>query len=102
MPVIGNYIERVITIQELNALARDRFMVAVGWVFEHSPWVAERAWEQRPFTDLQHLHSMMMQEVEHATREEQVTLLRAHPDLGTRARMSTASADERSGSGLSR
>ena len=44
----------------------------------------------------------MTGEVERATYEEQSLLLRAHPDLGTRARMSTASADEQSGAGLDR
>jgi len=41
-------------------------------------------------------------EVEHATREEQLALLRAHPDLGARARMSEASLGEQSGAGLDR
>ena len=44
----------------------------------------------------------MTGEVERATYEEQMELLRAHPDLGMRARMSTASADEQSGAGLDR
>jgi 2-oxo-4-hydroxy-4-carboxy-5-ureidoimidazoline decarboxylase len=92
----------LITLAELNSFTRERFVAAVGWVFEHSPWVAERAWGQRPFRDLSHLHSAMAAEVERATREEQLALLRAHPDLGTRARMSAASAGEQSGAGLDR
>ena len=87
---------------ELNSLGREEFTRLLGPVFEHSPWVAERAWEHRPFTSLDHLHSAMTGEVERATYEEQSLLLRAHPDLGTRARMSTASADEQSGAGLDR
>ena len=90
------------TIDEINSLSRDRFVATLGWVFEHSPWVAERAWKYRPFASLDHLHSAMTGEVERATYEEQSLLLRAHPDLGTRARMSTASADEQSGAGLDR
>ena len=90
------------TIDEINSLSRDRFVATLGWVFEHSPWVAERAWKHRPFASLDHLHSAMTGEVERATYEEQSLLLRAHPDLGTRARISTASADEQSGAGLDR
>ena len=37
-----------------------------------------------------------------ATREEQVAVLRAHPDLGTRARMGDASVGEQAGAGLDR
>lgn len=88
------------TIDELNALSREQFIAAVGCVFEHSPWVAERAWEKWPFADLKQLHGTMTDEVSHATREEQLALLCAHPDLGTRARMSSASAGEQAGAGL--
>ena len=90
------------TIDEINSLSRDRFVATLGWVFEHSPWVAERAWKHRPFANLDHLHSAMTGEVERATYQEQSLLLRAHPDLGIRASMSTASADEQSGAGLDR
>src|SRR5437899_7180583 len=90
------------TIDEINSLSCDRFVATLGWVFEHSPWVSERAWKHRPFAGLDHLHSSMTGEVERATYEEQMELLRAHPDLGMRARMSTASADEQSGAGLDR
>ena len=90
------------TIDELNALDRDGFVAAIGWVFEHSPWVAERAWSKRPFATVVALHQSMVQEVEAASREEQLALLRAHPDLGTRARVSAASAVEQGGIGLDR
>jgi 2-oxo-4-hydroxy-4-carboxy-5-ureidoimidazoline decarboxylase len=82
------------TIEDLNALDQKGFIDAVGWVFEHSPWVAERAWAQRPFADIAMLHRAMVHEVEEATPEEQLALLQAHPDLGTRARLTRASASE--------
>ena len=40
--------------------------------------------------------------MDHATPDERLTLLRAHPDLGTRARMSDASIGEQHGAGLDR
>jgi 2-oxo-4-hydroxy-4-carboxy-5-ureidoimidazoline decarboxylase len=92
----------LITIDELNSLPRDRFVATIGWVFEHSHWVAERVWERRPFPDLEHLHTAMTAEVEQATHERQLELLRAHPDLGTRTCISTASEGEQSGAGLDR
>lgn len=90
------------TIEALNSLDRAHFVEAVGWVFEDSPWVAERAWAARPFTSADALHGAMVDQVEHASAEEQVALLRAHPDLGTRARVSDASAAEQAGAGLDR
>ena len=71
------------TLAELNGKDRPAFVEAIGWVFEHSPWVAARAWEQRPFASLDALHETMTGIVALATYDEQIALLRAHPDLGT-------------------
>ena len=87
-------------ISDLNSFDKMRFIEAVGWVFEHSPWVAERAWPARPFADLGSLLSAMKSVVETARPEEQLALLRAHPDLGTRARISAASTDEQAAAGM--
>jgi 2-oxo-4-hydroxy-4-carboxy-5-ureidoimidazoline decarboxylase len=89
-----------VTLREVNASDRARFVETVGWVFEHSPWVAERAWIKRPFTSLEQLHSAMVAEVTAASPLEQLSLLRAHPDLGTRGALSAASATEQAGAGL--
>jgi 2-oxo-4-hydroxy-4-carboxy-5-ureidoimidazoline decarboxylase len=88
------------TIAEVNQLGQPEFVDAVGWVFEHSPWVAERAWRCRPFESLDELHAAMVAELEAGTAEEQVALLRAHPDLGSRASMTDASRAEQAGAGL--
>jgi 2-oxo-4-hydroxy-4-carboxy-5-ureidoimidazoline decarboxylase len=85
---------------ELNAMARNEFTSALGWIFEDSPWVASQAWEKRPFSSRQDLHRALVEEVENAGRPEQLALLRRHPDLGTRARVSGASAGEQAGVGL--
>jgi 2-oxo-4-hydroxy-4-carboxy-5-ureidoimidazoline decarboxylase len=91
-----------VTLAELGVLPREQFVAALGFVFEDSPWVADRAWTRRPFASLQALHAAMAGEVEHAALDEQLALLRAHPDLGARARMSDASAGEQAGAGLDR
>jgi 2-oxo-4-hydroxy-4-carboxy-5-ureidoimidazoline decarboxylase len=90
------------TVAELNALDRAQFVAAIGWVFEHSPWVAGRAWAARPFATLEALHRAMIAQVEAASPQEQLALLRAHPDLGARARISAASTEEQAGAGLDR
>ena len=88
--------------EEINRMDLAAFVTAVGSVFEHSPWVAERAWTHRPFADLPSMHDAMIGEVRAASRDEQLALLRAHPDLGGRARMSVASQGEQAGAGLDR
>lgn len=92
------------TIAELNALDRDRFVAAVGHVFEHSPWIAAAAWERRPFADLAALHRAMVAVVAAADRAQQVALIRAHPDLAGRVALAgdltAASAREQAAAGL--
>jgi len=90
------------TLAELKACDKDAFVAALGWIFEDSPWVAERAWPCRPFASLDALHAAMTQVVADASEAEQQALLRAHPDLGTRARISEASTGEQRGAGLDR
>ena len=90
------------TLEDLNASSRDGFVGALSTIFEKSPWVPERAWHRRPFESLEALHEAMMAEVSASSPDEQLGLLRAHPDLGTRARMTTVSAGEQAGAGLDR
>lgn len=88
------------TLAELNQKDRGAFVGALGWIFEDSPWVAERAWEKRPFPTFDALHAAMTAVVTAAPYEEQLALLRAHPDLGMDQAMSHASQREQQGAGL--
>lgn len=90
----------VLNLSEVNRLDREAFVERLGWVFEHSPWVAERAWATRPWTSVDMLHQAMCQMVEAAPIALKLALIRAHPDLGSRARMAAASVQEQKGAGL--
>jgi OHCU decarboxylase len=63
---------------------RQAFVARFGGVFEHSPWVAERAWEARPFASADALHGEMMRVVSKASAAERLALVRAHPELAGR------------------
>ena len=65
----------------LNALSHDEFVGAFGSVFEHSPWIAEETWPKRPFASMEELHRALCQTVADASEEQQLALIRAHPDL---------------------
>lgn len=92
------------TLQDLNTYPRERFVSVLGGVFEHSPWVAERAESVRPFADIGALHTAMVHAVQTATAAEQIGLLCAHPELaGRQARageMTASSQTEQSSAGL--
>ena len=69
----------------INKLGRAEFVERFGPLFEHSPWVAEEAWSQRPFADAGELFEAMRSAVNAAPRERQLALIRAHPDLAGKA-----------------
>ena len=67
--------------ESLNRLSEESFVRIVGPVFEHSPWIAAAAWTRRPFGSLRGLHSTLCGVVRSAGAEQQLGLIRAHPDL---------------------
>ena len=69
------------TLAELNRMSREPFVAELGGVFEHSPWVAERVFERRPFRSVDELHAAMMAAVRAAPHAQQLALVRAHPEL---------------------
>jgi OHCU decarboxylase len=89
-----------LSIAEVNALDREAFVARFGAVYEHSPWAAEQAWARRPFADRQALADAMQDVVLGAGRARQLSLLRAHPRLGTRLGLTGFSRAEQSGAGI--
>ena len=93
-----------IDLSELNCCSPAQFVAVCGPLFEHSPWIAERAATLRPFATRQVLHATLCQTVERATSAEQLALVRAHPDLVGRAvsgrNLTDASAAEQASLGL--
>jgi 2-oxo-4-hydroxy-4-carboxy-5-ureidoimidazoline decarboxylase len=85
---------------ELNALDCAAFTRVIGPVFEHSPWIAERTWGRRPFASGQELIGALRATVQAAGSGEQLSLIRAHPDLVTRAVLTRESQNEQAGAGL--
>ncbi|MBB3177561.1 2-oxo-4-hydroxy-4-carboxy-5-ureidoimidazoline decarboxylase [Variovorax sp. Sphag1AA] len=74
-----------LTIDQLNAASGAEFIALLDGVYEHSPWIAERAAKARPFRSLAHLKHALVQTVTGASREEQLGLIRAHPELAGKA-----------------
>ncbi len=93
-----------VSLAQLSQSPREAFVAALGGIFEHSPWVAEAAWAQRPFKDLADLHAKMAGAVRAAPHARQLGLLRAHPELAGRAMVSNTltadSTNEQTRSGL--
>jgi 2-oxo-4-hydroxy-4-carboxy-5-ureidoimidazoline decarboxylase len=93
------------TLWELNRITPSAFATALGAIFEHSPWVAERASTARPFGSIAALHATMLDVVDSAPEEKRLALIRAHPELAGKAairgELTADSTMEQSGAGLS-
>jgi beta-ureidopropionase / N-carbamoyl-L-amino-acid hydrolase len=95
----------VITLAALNAMPADEFVMALGGLFEHSPWVPEGAAAARPFPNVLAMHGALCDVVRKAGEARQLALIRAHPELAGRAavrgELTAASTREQAGAGLS-
>jgi 2-oxo-4-hydroxy-4-carboxy-5-ureidoimidazoline decarboxylase len=65
----------------LNTLSAEAFTARLADIFEHSPWVAQRVADLRPFGSVDALQQAMVLAMNQATPAEQLALLRAHPEL---------------------
>jgi OHCU decarboxylase len=89
-----------VELAEVNALGKREFVERFGAIFEHSPWVAERAWERRPFPSVHAMHAAMMRAVREAGHEQRLALIGAHPELaGAEAREGSLTVDSSSEQG---
>lgn len=89
--------------------ARADFIARFGGVFEHSPWIAERAFDAGAITEpltAEAVHAALCSEFRKASRQERLAVLRAHPDLAGKLAMADQltieSKSEQAGAGLDR
>lgn len=86
----------------------DEFVERFGGVFEHSPWVAERAFAAGMAEPLTAgvVHAAMTQAFRAGTEAERLAVLRAHPDLAGKLAIAGGltedSRKEQAGAGLDR
>lgn len=98
--------EPPLTLAQVNALDREQFTEQLSGLFEGPPWIIKAAWERRPFASVAALHEAFCRVMRAAPEEQQVALIRAHPDLVGRAALvgtlGKASREEQASAGLDR
>jgi N-carbamoyl-L-amino-acid hydrolase len=83
-----------LTLAHLNASAQAEFTRLLDGTYEHSPWIAEQAWGQRPFVSLAQLKHALAEVVRQAGQPAQLSLIRAHPELAGKAMVSNTLSAE--------
>ncbi len=94
----------MLTIEHLNTVDAVQAAALLDGVYEHSPWVARAAIVQRPFASLPHLKHCLSQAMRAGSRDAQLALIRAHPELAGKAavakQLTAESSGEQSAAGL--
>lgn len=95
-----------VSLDSLNAADKAAFTTMLGDIYEHAPWVSEAAHQRRPFATLQALHEAMTSAVRAASKDQQLALIKGHPDLAGKAArtgaMTKDSTAEQASAGLDR
>ena len=80
----------------LNQIDRDQFVRTLGGIFEHSPWVADIIYQDRPFHSTALLHQKMVEAVNKSPEFQRMALICNHPELaGKEAAEGTLTNDSR-------
>lgn len=83
-------LSQALSLELLNAASGGEFVTHLAGVYEHSPWIAERAATRRPFSSIAHLKWSLADVVSGAPRDAQLALIRAHPELAGKAMIAKA------------
>jgi N-carbamoyl-L-amino-acid hydrolase len=86
-----------LTLAQLNAAPLGEAAALLDGLYEHSPWIVQAALAQRPFASLAALKHACAQVVTQATRDQQLALIRAHPELAGKAMVSQSLTAESTG-----
>jgi OHCU decarboxylase len=96
------------TLQEINQFTPAEFSAAFGAVYEHSPWIAERAFALKPpqgFSSRATVHAALVATVQSASEDEKLALLNSHPELAGKesaaGTLTNESTREQAAAGLS-
>ena len=76
------------TLEQLNTAPPSEAAAMLDGLYEHTPWIAGKALEQRPFKSLAHLKYLMAQLLAQSGKDAQLALIRAHPELAGKAMVS--------------
>ena len=90
-------------INKINKLPQSEFIKVFANIFENARWIAEELYDQKPFNNFEELSSKMLSIFETATKEKQLKILNAHPDLANKTKISLLTPDslkEQTGAGL--
>ena len=80
-------------INKINKLSKSEFIKVFANIFENTRWIAEELYNQKPFNDFEELSSKILNIFETTTKEKKLKILKDHPDLANKAKISLLTPD---------
>ena len=80
-------------INKINKLPQSEFIKVFANIFENTRWIAEELYNQKPFNDFEELSSKILNIFETTTKEKKLKILKDHPDLANKAKISLLTPD---------
>ena len=82
-------------INKINKLPKSEFIKVFGNIFESSSWISEELYKFIPFDNFEDLSTKIIYIFENTTKEKQIEILKAHPDLASKTKISSLTADSK-------
>ena len=83
----------MLMINKINNLSQSKFIEIFANIFEKTKWIAEKLYNQKPFDSFEDLCSKMLEIFKTTSKENQLKIIRAHPDLANKTKISLLTSD---------
>ena len=85
----------MILINKINNLSQIKFNEIFANIFEKTKWIAEKLYNQKPFNSFEDLCSKILEIFKTTSKENQLKIIKAHPDLADKTKISLLNIDSR-------
>ncbi|GAA1602866.1 solute carrier family 23 protein [Kribbella hippodromi] len=82
-PAVAGQPGDTVRLDQVNTMTREEFVETFGSLFQGPRWAVERAWDMRPYADTHALRRSFQEALFSGSRDEQLELIQAYPQLGS-------------------
>ena len=82
-------------INKINKLPKSEFIKVFGNIFESSSWISEKLYKLKPFSSFEDLSTKILDIFENTTKDNQIQILKAHPDLANKTKIGSLTSDSK-------
>jgi OHCU decarboxylase len=90
------------SIEKVNQLSENEFIGTFGNIFEKTNWIANRAFNSKPYRNFNEFISTIIKIYENSSKEDCIKIFNAHPELAVEKKLTEDSHKEQKGANLNR